>query len=56
LPECTSFLLGRYEHTLSLVNRLPNPSVQKNLGEFLASFSDKFASVHSLKTSNFLAC
>jgi len=56
LPECTSFLLGRYEHTLSLVNRLPNPSVQKNLGEFLASFSDKFASVHTLKTSNFLAC
>ena len=56
LSECTSFLLGRYEHTLSLVNRLSNPSVQQNLGEFLASFSGKFASVHSLKTSNFLAC
>ena len=56
LSECTSFLLGRYEHTLSLVNRMPNPSVQQNLNEFLASFSDKFASVHSLKTSNFLAC
>ena len=56
LDQCTSFLFNRYEHTLSLVNRLPNPEVQKNLSEFLASFSDKFASVPSLKTSNFLAC
>ena len=55
LNECISYLKREFKHTLSLIDSLPYPESRNNLRCFLGTFSNKFASLSTLRTSNFLA-
>jgi len=55
LTACVEYLEQSYAHTNGLLNEFTNISLRNDLNSFLHRFSDKFAKLAELKTSNFLA-
>ena len=55
LTSCVEYLEQSCAHTNGLLNEFTNVSLRNDLNSFLHRFSNKFARISELKTSNFLA-
>ena len=55
LTACVEYLEQSCAHTNGLLNEFTNVSLRNDLNSFLHRFSNKFARISELKTSNFLA-
>lgn len=55
LCACVEYLEQSHAHTNGLLKEFTNVSLKNDLNSFLRLFSDKFAKLSELKTSNFLA-